>query len=108
MHLSFGIVEVALIKMRKHQNFQWGSTTLIFLSTHNPTRFGAACGGGTAGAQGTAQGHASPPGGEAAASGGAETVGQGAGAGEGDVLPAADTQPGQRHMAGCDAPMEMV
>lgn len=54
----------------------------------------AACGGGAAGAQGAAECHAPSPGGEAAAAGGAETTGQGEGAGEGDVLPAADTQPG--------------
>lgn len=54
-------------------------------------RVGIACGGGTAGAQGAAEGHASAPGGEAAAAGGAETTGQGTRAGEGDVLLAADT-----------------
>lgn len=54
----------------------------------------AACGGGTAGAQGAAEGHASPPGGEAAAAGGAEATGQGERAGERNVLPATDTQPG--------------
>lgn len=50
--------------------------------------------GGAAGAQGAAEGHARPTGGETAAAGGAETTGQGEGAGEGDMLPAADTQPG--------------
>lgn len=55
-----------------------------------------ACGGGAAGAKGFAEGHATPAGGETAAAGGAEAARQGEGAGEGDMLPSADTQPGLR------------
>ena len=66
----------------------------FFLSTFH--LLCAACGGRAAGAQGAADDHASPAGGEAAAAGGAEETVQGEGAGEGHMLPAADTQPGQR------------
>lgn len=51
----------------------------------------AASGGGAAGAQGAAEGHAAPAGGETAVAGRAETTRQREGAGEGDVLPAEDT-----------------
>lgn len=67
--------------------------------THDPPLLSLphlkACGGSATGAQGAAEGHAPPAGGEAAAAGGAEAAVQGEGAGEGDVLPAADTQPGE-------------
>lgn len=80
MQLSCGIYRMTLTKIKK--NFK----TFILCP--------AARGGGEAGAQGTVEGHARPAGGEAAAAGGTETPDQGERAGEGDVLPAALTQPG--------------
>lgn len=69
----------------------------VTFAASNMPHAGIACGGGTAGAQGAVEGHASASGGEAAAAGGAETAGQGEGAGAGDVLLATDPQPGESY-----------
>lgn len=84
------LTKKSFFKKNKKQNLTRNTLFFLYLCSNLP-HVGLACGGGTAGAQGAAEGHASAPGGEAAAAGGTETAGQGEGAGAGDVLLATDT-----------------